>query len=240
MQSALLLVQEEPMFTNVNLAAPFGVLALLATGFALMMLSLAFVYTLIKRSFRANKFVLAVAVGIVAVYAGIMLLFSFTSGEQALARGQEKHFCELDCHLAYSIVDVKDSKTLGTSTAQAVANGMFRSVTLKTRFDEETISSTRGNALLYPNSRVVTLVDDQGRKYSPSPQAQSVLESMQTAGNPLRAPLRPGESYTTTFVFDLPPDAHNPTLLINEGAWLTHFVIGHENSPLHKKIKFQL
>ena len=228
------------MFTNVNLAAPLGALALLATGFLLLTLGLAFVYTLIKRSFRANKFVLAAAVAIVAAYVGVMLLFSFSSNDQALARGQEKHFCELDCHLAYSIVDVTDSKTLGPPTSQAVANGTFRSVTIKTRFDEETISSTRGNALLYPNSRVVTLVDEQGRKYSPAPQAQSVLESLKTAGNPMHAPLRPGESYTSTFVFDLPADARNPTLLINEGAWLTHFVIGHENSPLHKKTKFQL
>ena len=228
------------MFTNVNLAAPLGALALVATGFLLMILGLAFVYTLVKRNFRANKFVLVAAVAIVAVYLGVMLLFSFNSNEQSLARGQEKHFCELDCHLAYSIVDVTDSKTLGSATAQAVANGTYRSITIKTRFDEETISPTRGNALLYPNSRVVTLVDDQGRKYFPSAQAQSVLESTQTAGNPLNAPLRPGESYTSTFVFDLPPDVRNPTLLINEGEWLTHFVIGHENSPLHKKTKFQL
>ena len=228
------------MFTNVNLAAPLGALALLATGFLLLTLGLAFVYTLIRRSLRANKFVLAAAVAIVAAYAGVMLLFSLTSNEQALARGQEKHFCELDCHLAYSIVDVTDSKTLGPPASQTVANGTFRSVTIKTRFDEETISPTRGNALLYPNSRVVTLVDEQGRKYSPAAQAQSVLESLQTSGNPMQAPLRPGESYTSTFVFDLPADARNPTLLINEGAWLTHFVIGHENSPLHKKTKFQL
>lgn len=231
---------EETMFTNVNLAAPLGALALLATAFLLLILGLAFVYTLIKRSFRANKIVLAAAVAIVFVYAGVMLLFSFTSNEQALARGQEKHFCELDCHLAYSIVDVTDSKTLGPPTSQRVANGMFRSVTIKTRFDEQTISSTRGNGLLYPNSRVVTLVDDQGRRYSPSSEAQSVLDSQRTAGNSMHAPLRPGESYTSTFVFDLPADARNPTLLINEGEWLTYFVIGHENSPLHKKTKFQL
>lgn len=27
---------------------------------------------------------------------------------------------------------------------------------------------------------------------------------------------------------------------VNEGEWLTHLVIGHENSPLHKQTKFQL
>ena len=56
----------------------------------------------------------------------------------------------------------------------------------------------------------------------------------------MSTPLRPGESYTTTVVFDLPPDVKNPTLLINEGEWITQLVIGHENSLLHQKTKFQL
>jgi hypothetical protein len=29
-------------------------------------------------------------------------------------------------------------------------------------------------------------------------------------------------------------------LLINEADWITRFVIGHENSPWHKKVEFQL
>jgi uncharacterized membrane protein YidH (DUF202 family) len=224
------------MFTNVNLAAPLGALALLGTGFLLMLLALAFVYTLVKRNFRANKVVLAAAVIVVGVYMGVLLLFSFKSSEQALARGQEKYFCELDCHLAYSIVAVTDSKTIGSANA----NGTFRSITIKTRFDENTISPTRGNSLLHPNSRVVMLVDDQGRKYEPDPTALQVLQSTNAIGSPMTTPLRPGEAYTTTIAFDLPTDAHNPTLIISEGEWLTHFVIGHENSPLHKQTKFQL
>ena len=228
------------MFTNVNLAAPLGALALLGTGFLFMLLALAFVYTLVKRKFRANKFVLVAAALVAVVYIGVLLLFSFRSNEQALARGQEKHFCEIDCHLAYSIVAVTDAKTLGDAAAQITAAGTFRRVTIKTRFDENTISPGRGNGLLYPNSRVVTLVDDQGRRYEPSAAAQQVLQSTNAAGSAMNTPLRPGESYTTTFAFDLPADARNPTLMINEGEWLTHFVIGHENSPLHGKTKFQL
>jgi hypothetical protein len=53
-------------------------------------------------------------------------------------------------------------------------------------------------------------------------------------------PLRPGESYSTTLAFDLPADSKNATLLIREGESVTHLVIGHENSPLHKKTRFQI
>ena len=228
------------MFTNVNLSAPIGVLALLATAFVFALAALVFVYTLVKRQFGANRLVLVAAALVAALYVGVMLIFAFASSERVLAHGQEKHFCEIDCHLAYSIVDVTDSKTLGNAANQTVATGSFRVVTIKTRFDETTIGSSRGDALLYPNSRVLTVTDENGQKYLPSPEGQRALEQTNTAGTPMTTPLRPGESYTTTVVFDLPKDARNPTLLINEGEWITHFVIGHENSPFHKSTKLQL
>lgn len=228
------------MFTNVNLTAPIGALALLGTGFVFLLAGLAFVYTLIKRKFGANKLVLLLTAVVAASYLGVMLLFAFTSSEKVLARGQEKHFCEIDCHLAYSIVDVTESRTLGNAPNQATAAGTFRVVTIKTRFDETTINPTRGNALLHPNSRVLTVIDENGKKYFPSLEGQQALERANAAGTPITTPLRPGESYTTTFVFDLPADVRAPALLITEGEWITHFVIGHENSPFHKRTKLQL
>jgi len=129
---------------------------------------------------------------------------------------------------------------LGDAPNQVSARGEFRVVTIKTRFDENTISSTRGNALLYPNSRVVTVSDENGNQYFPSAEAQSVLEKSQAQGTAMTIPLRPGETYSTSLVFDLPADIKSPTLLIREGELVTHFVIGHENSLLHKKTRFQI
>lgn len=62
----------------------------------------------------------------------------------------------------------------------------------------------------------------------------------QSERKPLTTPLRPGDSYTTDIAFDLPAEAKPSTLLINEGEWVTHLVIGHENSLLHRKTRFQL
>jgi hypothetical protein len=117
---------------------------------------------------------------------------------------------------------------------------MFRVVTIRTRFDETTISRYRGDRLLYPNSRVVTISDANGTEYFPSTAAQGVLEKSQAAGTAMTVPLRPSETYSTTLAFDLPAGIRNPTLLIHEGESLTHFVIGHENSFLHKKTRFQI
>ena len=228
------------MFTNVNLAAPVGALSFLGTGFLLFVVGLALIYSLIRKKSVLTKFALLAIAVIAGIYLSVLLIFSFASSEKVLARGQEKHFCEIDCHLAYSITDVHETKTLGDASNQLSAAGMFRVVTIKTRFDETTISPSRGNALLHPNSRVVSVVDESGKEYFPSSDGQRILEKLQAAGTPITTPLHPSESYTTTYVFDLPANVRNPTLLIREGELVTHFVIGHENSPLHKKTKFQV
>lgn len=218
------------MNTNVNLAAPVGALALLATGFIFSIAALVLIQSLIVRKrFRVKVMLVAMAV-IAGAYLAAMLVFSLTSHEKVLARGEEKHFCELDCHLAYSITNVRQAKTIGDAPNQTSASGQFTIITIKTRFDETTIGPLRGNSALTPNSRALTLVDDRGNRYSPSAEI----------GTPLTTALRPGESYTTEAAFDLPAGIKSATLLINEGDWITRLVIGHENSLLHKKIKFQI
>jgi hypothetical protein len=94
--------------------------------------------------------------------------------------------------------------------------------------------------LLKPNSRVATVLDAEGREYEVSPEGRRALELTEGTGMPFTTPLRPGESYTTELVFDLPADVRAPRLLLREGEAVTHFIIGHENSPLHKKTAFQL
>jgi hypothetical protein len=228
------------MNTNVNLAAPLGVLALLGTGFVIAVAGVFLIYSLIVQGFGSAKLVALALLAAGGLYLGLILIFAFASSEKVLARGQEKHFCEIDCHLAYSIADLKQTKTIGSPPNQAPASGAFTLVTIKTCFDETTIGPHRGNGQLQPNSRVLTIVDEQGRRYSPSPAGQQALELSAAAGKPLTTPLRPGESYLTTIVFDLPADVRNPTWLINEGDWPTHLIVGHENSLCHKQTRFQL
>ena len=146
--------------------------------------------------------------------------------------GEEKYFCEVDCHLAYSVVDVRQSKVLGDGASRATARGLFRVVTLRVRFDPETTSSRR--------PRSVRVVAECGATYRPDPAGQRALETQQGVSTPLTAPLRPGESYTTRLVFDLPEKARDPRLLITESDWITRLLVGHENSPLHRKTSFRL
>jgi hypothetical protein len=228
------------MYTNVNLAAPIGALLFLGTAFLIVCLLLLLVFSLITKRFRLTKFG-ALAIALVgALYLSLLLFFSWKSDEKVLARGEEKHFCEIDCHLAYSILDAQATKTLGTAPNQLTATGLFRVLKIRTRFDEKTISPTRGDSLLYPNSRALVVIDAKGTEYFPSAEGERFLRNLNDAGMPFTTPLRPGETYQTTVVFDLPADIQTPTLLVHEGESETRFVIGHENSFLHKKTRFQI
>jgi hypothetical protein len=180
------------------------------------------------------------AVALIGLYLITLLAFSLFSREKVLAFGVEKHFCEIDCHLAYSITNVRKTKTLGVAPNEVTAQGVFYVVTIRTRFDETTISPTRGNSELTPNSRVVTVSDEQGNSYNVSTEGERALEASEGGGTPLTKPLHPGEAYTTDLVFDLPADVRQPTLLMREGKFVTHFIIGHENSFWHKKTMFHL
>jgi len=121
------------MYTNVSLAAPIGAMAFLGTGLLFFGAGLIFLYTIIKGELAGTKVVVSAIAVVGAIYIGFLLLFSFTSSETVLARGQEKHFCELDCHLSYSILDVRQTKTLGNGPNEAKADGLYHIVTIKTR-----------------------------------------------------------------------------------------------------------
>jgi hypothetical protein len=232
--------RREVVNTNVNLSAALGVLGFLGAGLLLAVLGLVALHALVVRRYGRMKVSLVGLALVSAVYFGLVLAFSLASGERVLARGEEKHFCEIDCHLAYSVAGVRRAKTLGAGAGQATARGEFVIVTLRTRFDETTISSRRGDGQLYPNPRRAIVYDAEGHAYEPMEEGRRALSSEDGTGMPLDTPLRPGESYTTELVFDLPLDARDPRLLLNESSPETRFIIGHENSPLHKKTEFKL
>lgn len=209
--------------SNINFPAPLAVLGFLGACGGLFLATLAVLIFLFARK---PKFARTVGITIgagAAVYFALLVGFSASSHSTTLALGQEKYFCEIDCHLAYSVADVKTSLEDGTTNYV---------VTLRTRFDEKTISPNRPkDAALMPSPREVQLIDRAGHEYAP----------VSSAGTALMTPLTPGESYQTELEFQVPKDAAGLRLLIRTvPAWPDHFVIGDENSWLHKKTYFAL
>ena len=167
-----------------------------------------------------GRIALRLLVGGVAAYAVLLVVASVASRSRVLAPGEAKHICEVDCHLAYSIAGVK---------AESLTDGRVRrTVTVNVLFDKETISSRRALDMpLSPNSRYVALVDAEGHRYPGS-----------TEG--LQRRLIPGESYTTDIVFETPADARDLRLILRSADVETPFLIGHENSPFHGKVTFEV
>lgn len=206
--------------SNMNFPAPLAVLGFVAAcGGLFFAAAAALIFWFAGQPKFARVAALAIGTGAV-VYFALLVGFSAGSHETALARGQEKYFCEIDCHLAYSVVDVK------------MQPADHYVITLRTRFDETTTSPSRPkDATLTPSPREVRLVDSAGHEYAP----------VSTAGTPLLTPLKPTASYATRLEFDLPKGATGLRMLINTApGWPDHVVIGDENSWLHKKTYFAL
>jgi hypothetical protein len=218
--------------------APVVVLLFLGTVLLMGASFLVLFYGAIRRSSFFTRLGGGAALTIAAGYLILLSGISFASSEAVLPPGGWKYFCEIDCHLAYSLIGVQTTAALGPEMQQVTARGEFVVIRVKTWFDERTISALRGNGPLTPNGRKVRLVDDAGRSFAPSLESQKAFARLTGFSTPLTTPLRPGESYTTDFVFDVPRDAGRLRLSITEDDPETRLVIGHENSLWHKKIYF--
>ena len=137
------------------------------------------------------------------------------SSRRELSVGQEKHICEIDCHLAYSIVQ----RQHGSGTY---------SIRMRVRFDEETISARRDDRPLTPGPRTIVLIDADGMEYTPIK-----LSGLATA-------LRPGQSADASLEFRLPANAQPMYLRFEDADPLKRLLIGSETAPLHKDVMFKL
>ena len=217
--------------------APLAVIAFLGTALLLGVTTLVMLVAFLTKrkwiGFSAVILALVFASGYALVLAGV----SLTSHEKTLAPGENKYFCEIDCHIAYSVMNFEDGKVLSDESHQTLPAGRFVIVRLKTWFDPSTISQHRGESPLPPSPRRVVLVDDTGRQFRESAPGQAALARLRGATTPLSHPLRPGESYVTDLVFDVPLKARNLRLFVGDDFDMAdRLLIGHEDSFLHKKI----
>ena len=205
------------MVSNMNFPAPFAVMGFLSAVVGLFLSGLGIVVLLFLRKAKWIRVVASVVAAGAAVYLGLLFAFGLVSHEIALAPGQEKYFCEIDCHLAYSVRSARE---------EIRPDGRQLHITLRTRFDETTTSPARPKDVpLTPNPRQIWLIDNEGKTYT--------LQS--TSGAPLTTPLIPGQSYETELVFRVPLGASQLRLALITPGWEERFLIGDEQSFGHKK-----
>ncbi len=204
--------------TNMTIPMAVSVLAFLGTIGGTGLLLLAAVWALVRRQDRTWKLAMIGAASLVAAYATALLGVAAVSRDRVLAAGEEKYFCEIDCHLAYHVAE-----------AGPDGDGRWK-VTLVTRFDPATTSPSRpAGAPLHPGPRVAILRLEDGRE----------VAGAVTGGTPLGQALLPGESYQTTVAF-LVPAGKPAALLLEDAIPEGRFLIGHERSPFHGKVLLPL
>jgi hypothetical protein len=216
--------------------APVVVLLFLGAVFLTAVSLLVLLYGAARRSKLYAGIGGGAAVMVVACYLLVLCGVSLASSEKVLPVGGWKYFCEIDCHIGYSVSGVETTGALGPEMRQTSAGGQFVVVRLKVWFDEHTISRTRGDGPLTPNRRRVVLEDANGRTYPQSPEAEAELVRVEGQAGSLGEPLRPGQSFERELAFDVPKNASGLRLLITEDDPETVLIIGHENSLLHGKI----
>jgi uncharacterized protein DUF4352 len=216
--------------------APVVVLLFLAAVFVTAASLVVLLYGAARRSRLGARLGGGAAVMVVTCYVLLLCAVSLASSERVLPAGGWKYFCEIDCHIGYSVSGVETTGAMGPEMRQTSARGQFVVVRLKVWFDEHTISANRGDGPLTPNPRRVVLVDGNGRAYAESLEAEAELARGKGEAGSLGQPLRPGQSFAKDLVFEVPKDASGLRLLITEDAPETVLIIGHENSLLHRKI----
>jgi hypothetical protein len=213
--------------------APVVVLLFLGAVFVTAVSLLVLLYGAVRRSRLYARIGGGAALMVVACYVVLLCGVSLASSEKVLPAGGWKYFCEIDCHIGYSVSGVETTGAVGPETS---ARGQFVIVRLQVWFDEHTISPNRGDGPLTPNARRVLLVDANGRSYAQSPKGEAALELVEGQAGSLRQPLRPGQSLRKDLVFDVPKQASGLRLLVTEDDPETVLIIGHENSLWHRKI----
>ncbi|MEO7805276.1 MAG: hypothetical protein ABIT36_01325, partial [Steroidobacteraceae bacterium] len=203
-----------------TLGATLQTLAFLGAVVAVLLAGAsAVVFVMLRRRTWATRAIMTGGL-VASLYALTLLAFGVASPAVNIAPGERKVFCEVDCHVAYEITaGYKDSDTLVLSVREL--------------FDENSVSSRRGDAPLHPGSRRFALVDSKGRQWEPVR-----IRTADTA--PLFAVLRPGESHQAQLSFSVPQGVQIRGLLVEDDSPVSPLLIGHERSPFHQKALLSL
>jgi hypothetical protein len=99
------------LYSNMNFPAPASILGFLGACGGLVLSLLAIGVAYFARKPRLGQLLLKLTAAGALFYLGLLLAFAWSSKDYLLTQGQEKHFCEIDCHLAYSVLSVKSESS---------------------------------------------------------------------------------------------------------------------------------
>jgi hypothetical protein len=159
-----------------------------------------------------------------AAYLAVVVMVSLLTPRKELQLGQDECFDDW----CVAVDKVHFSPAVGQGSGQRSTQGLFYIVTLRVS------SRALGRAQAAPDAGV-HLLDDRGRIYRTSPEGQQAYDLSSGKSLPLSTRLQPGASFQSARVFELPRDAGHIGLVVEHGGFPGWFVIGDDNSLLHKR-----
>jgi hypothetical protein len=204
-----------------------GVLILAVLGCVLAICAVG--YFLVRRQWRRATHVLLALVGLLVVYAAVLVSVSLLSPQRVLAMHQNHCFDDW----CLSVEQVVQQPVIRSASMLVRAHGVFVLVTVRVSSQARAITQRARDAQVY-------VLDGQGQRYDLNPAGQHALDASGQGGQPLHSELAPRGSFTRTVVFDVPNGSSHLALVVTHGLFPDVLVIGSEQSFLHKPTITQL
>ena len=190
-----------------------GDLIFLAVALVLVVLSVRAIYLAIRR--RPFARTLAVGGTVLCGYAAVLVVSGLLTPQTLLPPGAAKCSDEW----CVSVNGAKSHSPIAGYTTQG------RLVAIAVRvFSEARGRSQRGS------NPAIYVLDEDGRRYLPSPVAQAALDQSLGPQPPLTKRVGAGESFLTEIAFDLPVSIRRLRVNVAEQPWITRIVLFNDNS----------
>ena len=185
-------------------------------------------YTVLRGRRQDTRRVLLRLLSFLTVYLGIVPAVSLLTPRRVLGVKEDQFD---DGCVAVERASVLPA--LGRERRLLPARGVFYAVSLR-------VSSRALRRAQRAPDTTVYLLDSPGRTDHPSAEGQRAYEAEHGEAMPLGARLRPGGSFQTVRIFDLPKDARDVGLVVSHGAGPGWFIIGEGQSLLDKRTMIRL
>ena len=186
-------------------------------------------FFLLRPHWRSARRVALALWSFLALYTGVLLSVSLLSPQHTLPMHQDRCFDDW----CLSVERVVQQPSIGAAPTIVAARGEFYLVTVRV--------SSRAKAITQRALDVqVSLLDASSQRYDHSATGQQALDATGGGGQSLLSELAPGGSFTRTIVFDLPTGSSHLALVVTHGLFPDLFIIGSEQSFLHKPTIIEL
>ena len=155
--------------------------------------------------------------GVAAVYAIAWLLFYLKQSDRPVEMGTDICFDDW----CTTVLKADTPRVLGSGNDTIQARGRF--VVLHVQMSNR----ARGIAQK-PSEPRIHIIDNKGNSWAPSLPAQQALEMQQGKQTPLDTRLELSQSLLTQIVFDIPANASNLKVLIEEGPFITKLLFAED------------